>query len=896
MKIDPLKLIKDFIHEYLHDNLDEIIDFRLYDLREDEKYGCPNRKFDSDDTNLMRAIYCVLFSDAWQGLTMDTLEDYTFRGDTMNTYNTMFGRPCNDSLHPGLDKFSPSKELISKVEYFQNYVCGTIGNMCVLPNIGQKYNGEYETMNTYRGCHYIWHDFFDQFLVALESVLEKKEDADYPLQKHIMLNEQAFRPYMNDDGITRLSQALLWEDYLNKDGKPFISSKGFFYWRNFDMTADDYLLEAERYVDFATRVIRHRADIMVKKLKIKLYMKHRTIDPVAIKELTCLDFHIPSYQRGYRWTTQQVSELLEDIEDFCEKGAKGIYCIQPLVVKEHGTSWDVIDGQQRLTTINIILSCLNQEKYKLQYQTRPKSQMFLSYILNRTEEEAKENIDFYHMIEARNFILRWKQGKDEEYIKEFTKILLDKVKFIWYDTDTQDPIEVFTRLNIDKIPLTSAELIKAILLNRSNFPSDDNYERIRLIQQDIASQWNEIEAMLQNDEFWLFFHDDTYTQETRIDFIFELMCSQRVLGEPTEDIGTDQSRVFRYFYGYFHDSKYSETTLKIVWEKVKKIYSTLYEWFTHLELYHYIGYLMARPKESTRQKGNPAAQQALLFKYLTEWNKPGMTIGKFKEYLIGEINNTLNDCADLGKIYELKGCPKTQCRPLLLLHNVESVIQQGLIVQKEYGQSVFTKFPFNLYKKEKWDVEHIDSNTSNELTSFNEQKEWLLTTYIISTDEQRKDIKNFCLNMQDNDNEAERKRIFDKLAQEILPEGNAEEYLDEEEKNMVWNFTLLDESTNRSYGNAIFPAKRRTIIGKEQGVYYPIPTFNKEKGFEVPVERKSKSAFIPPCTKQAFMKYYSPTSGSMVAWTKNDAEAYLKNIYRILSQKFKVKDYVSNTI
>lgn len=190
-------------------------------------------------------------------------------------------------------------------------------------------------------------------------------------------------------------------------------------------------------------------------------MKHRTIGPVAIKELICLDFHIPSYQRGYRWTTQQIKELLEDIECFCEKGAKGIYCIQPLVVKGHGAYWDVIDGQQRLTTINIILSCLNQEKYKLQYQTHPQSQIFLSCILNRTEEEAKENIDFYHMIKARNFILRWKQDKNDEYIKNFTEVLLNKVKFIWYDTDTQDPIEVFTRLNIDKIPLTSAELIKA---------------------------------------------------------------------------------------------------------------------------------------------------------------------------------------------------------------------------------------------------------------------------------------------------------------------------------------------------------------------------------------------------------------------------------------------------
>ena len=59
MNVDPIQLIKDFVHDYLHDNINELATFQLYDLREDEKYGCPNRKFDSDDTNLMRAIYCV---------------------------------------------------------------------------------------------------------------------------------------------------------------------------------------------------------------------------------------------------------------------------------------------------------------------------------------------------------------------------------------------------------------------------------------------------------------------------------------------------------------------------------------------------------------------------------------------------------------------------------------------------------------------------------------------------------------------------------------------------------------------------------------------------------------------------------------------------------------------
>lgn len=592
----------------------------------------------------------------------------------------------------------------------------------------------------------------------------------------------AFSPYKGKGGAAILAKHLLWEDYLDENSFPYISSKGYYYWRNYNMTREEYLQEAERYVDFATSVIEHRVKRMVEMLKTKLYMTHRTIDPVSIKEIADEKFNIPSYQRGYRWTTQQVKELLEDIEDFYKKGAEGIYCIQPLVVKLNGTEWDVIDGQQRLTTINILLSCLGEKKYLLQYATRDKSQHFLDAILEKSEDSAKENIDFYHMIEARNYILKWKKGKSEDFLKEFTSVVLNKVKFIWYDTNTQDPIDVFTRLNIDKIPLTSAELIKAILLNRSNFPSKDNYERVRLLQQDIASQWNEIEAMLQNDEFWLFFHDDFNTPETRIDYIFDLMCTQRVLGEPSEDIGTDQSHVFRYFYDFFHHEKYSEATLKKVWNEAKKIYSTLYEWYTDLELYHYIGYLMARPKESTRQKGNHAAQQKLLFTYLTEWGSPGMTKKKFKEYLIREIDNTLNDCADLGKVYEVKGTPKTQCRPLLLLHNVESVIQQGNIMQKEYGQRIFNKFPFNLYKKEKWDVEHIDSNTSNDLTDFNEQKEWLLTTYIIASDEQREDIKNFCLNMQDSDNENERKRIFEKLAQEILPAGHDEDILTEEEK------------------------------------------------------------------------------------------------------------------
>lgn len=88
-------------------------------------------------------------------------------------------------------------------------------------------------------------------------------------------------------------------------------------------------------------------------------------------------------------------------------------------------------------------------------------------------------------------------SKDEEWKKTFKDVLLNKVKFIWYDTDEQDPIDVFKRLNIDKISLTPSELIKALLLNRNNFDSKEGWDQIHLRQQEIASEWDAIEGALQ---------------------------------------------------------------------------------------------------------------------------------------------------------------------------------------------------------------------------------------------------------------------------------------------------------------------------------------------------------------------------------------------------------------
>ena len=106
-----------------------------------------------------------------------------------------------------------------------------------------------------------------------------------------------------------------------------------------------------------------------------------------ISELKNNIFKILIYQRGYRWTEQQVIDLLNDINEFMERnhGKEEIYCLQPLVVKEKDSSWEVIDGQQRLTTIKIVLACLKEQtSYTIEYKTRAPSPLTGQLFIERS--------------------------------------------------------------------------------------------------------------------------------------------------------------------------------------------------------------------------------------------------------------------------------------------------------------------------------------------------------------------------------------------------------------------------------------------------------------------------------------------------------------------------------
>lgn len=630
-------------------------------------------------------------------------------------------------------------------------------------------------------------------------------------------------------------------------------------------------------------------------------MAENKIELRSVNELLGMKFYIPSYQRGYRWTEQQVKDLLNDINEFKPEKNKDTneetwYCLQPLVVRrmdENDSSlekendridwYEVIDGQQRLTTIFLTIHYFNEMwvgKLKtllptIKYATRNDGFLAIKCLEINDDQNVhtqgkvfKDYIDYHFMKQAYKTIHDWAKEMGATFNNnDFQSKFIHRTKVIWYESVDEDPIKVFTRLNIGKISLTNAELIKALFLNRSNFHvSNDSHLKLR--QQEIASEWDNIEYTLQNDEFWLFLHEDCYNRPTRIDFIFDLICEQKVLGE-FGNIGTDDYKTFRYFYEYF---KSKSSNIENCWRIVKSYSQTFNEWFNDVELYHYIGYLIHQGEK----------MDELCKKWNEEKSKEDF-IAKLKVLIIEKIRK----CNDLNKQYEVDGGPaKTTCKPLLLLHNIQTVVNQNnqLKSKEEYKLPVFYKFPFHLFKKENWDVEHIDSNTTNGLEKEKDQKEWL--KYSVLGTELSDGLKERIKAFINNDNGQE---SFESICREIEQYNRSESWKNpEQDKNKVWNFVLLDAGTNRGYGNSIFPAKRRCIIGKDQGKKYSID----EGTLEIKVEYGA-IAFIPPVTKNVFLKYYNTSVDNLREWCESDAESYKLNIFETL-QEFGVIDSSQN--
>ena len=605
----------------------------------------------------------------------------------------------------------------------------------------------------------------------------------------------------------------------------------------------------------------------------------------SIYELLGKNYFIPSYQRGYRWDKRQIYDLLEDLYGFAEdsNAEKGdFYCLQPIVVKkcdrmtiefnnlsselDNNTWYEVIDGQQRLTSIYLLFRYLldkgsidlladyGSELYRITYQTHEKD---TNYIQNPSEY-CEDSPNAYYITSGYQHISNWfealpvNKGKPQiRSIREkfmnlltSTKESNDKnigyVQVIWYETDDGDPIKTFTRLNIGKIPLKNAELIKALFLQKRD---DSNVSQIQQIQ--IAKEWDQIEATLQNKRLWAFLNKGLPDTPTHIEYIFDVIFtvdggkeiielgnesfkkkydgkepnlnskaqkSERdELGKKkfADKYGSDEYASFRFFSERFVNA--DRIVIENQWDIVKNYYETLKEWYYNPLWYHYIGFLI--------YCGKPITEIYDLY--------IGKTKKEFANNLINEIRNTLKvqykskddlsvDITHNNESIVLSNKTKTLLRQILVLYNIE------FIVQKNEGlSSGYILFPFDLFKSEEWDIEHVDSFTTNPLTDVNQQKEWLSTALDVLkeygidykttekiTKSEANSLDGFLSELKTSVSFDDVKLVVSKLAGEYLPT----EEVHKDIKNTLGNLTLLNSDINRGYGNAIFPSKKKVLI------------------------------------------------------------------------------------
>ena len=610
-------------------------------------------------------------------------------------------------------------------------------------------------------------------------------------------------------------------------------------------------------------------------------------------------FYIDAYQRGYRWTSNEVRALLDDIREFSQteyntSRTNNFYCLQPVILTKSDEGMKVIDGQQRLTTLFLIYIFYtniydnefkrSQMPYGLSYKNKENLSTCLNELKNNRYFRAEDfeklksyemDIDCYFIIEAYREICDYFKYLLEtaeliNQIDDMRKVFDNYMKIIWYelkDCDQSKEIDIFTKINMGKIPLTNSELIKALLLKNV----DEDFEAY---QQNISIKWDEIESKLLNDDFWSFLTNNDSKYSTRIDFIFEVLSHElnetilkdiKCNGEELFIDKKSNTELFSFYVinNYFkhlviNEKMSKKDCIKVVWDKLTEYYRMFSDWYCNRTWYHLIGYNVYVSKDKSIDR---LYEICLNYKNQTESSgHKTYFLNKLKELTI----QTISDSKFIDGMFNKKSLElmlnnynysddSERIRRILLLYNLA-------VLEEE--EKTDTRFLFNKFKnKNEWDIEHINAIADEKPydDSDNDDNAWLV----------------WLKSVRELDDFNKIKLKSGKKAVDIIDEIiNEKKYLDKNDNgnlidlyesvinyfngldnpNLIGNLTLLNSTINRSYKNVVFPLKRIRIIDECCRDYY-----------------------IPLGTKKVFLKAYSK-SNNLVKWTKDDFNYYIQDI------------------
>ncbi len=218
----------------------------------------------------------------------------------------------------------------------------------------------------------------------------------------------------------------------------------------------------------------------------ELALKEASIKEIFNGYEKCV-YEIPIYQRNYAWGKDEISALVQDIYDAYSKKSNKPYYIGTLVSFHKGDNvFEIIDGQQRLTTLRILLDVLGLEvQNKLTYRARRKSDNTLKNLGKKfsNDEELDEGIiSGYKYAESAIKNLGFQEGGKEK--KEFVAFFEDKVRIIHYQVPKDiDLNHYFEIMNSRGEQLEKHEIVKAKLMSKL---ADDEKKAFNIIWESCA--------------------------------------------------------------------------------------------------------------------------------------------------------------------------------------------------------------------------------------------------------------------------------------------------------------------------------------------------------------------------------------------------------------------------
>ena len=536
-------------------------------------------------------------------------------------------------------------------------------------------------------------------------------------------------------------------------------------------------------------------------------------------------FNIPEYQRGYKWTKEDVSALLNDLKKFenANTDKNSFYCLQNItIVPNKNKEFDVVDGQQRLTTLYILLGYLKSEgieelkeldfKNKLKYSIRDTTGKFLSEVITEKNfwtseikpEESTHRDEYY----IREVALGMKEWFEEQKLSADT--ILNRLKLIINKINGKEEAEtIFANINGSKVPLDGADLVRAVLMTRSakeKFTESNSEKKINEFRVRMGMELDEINRWWSVEEVKSYFQqflpnatekDENFNQkEFHINLLYKLFFE---IYKGSEKVNKFSFKFFEYgFCG--NSEKAPEKANYEMYQKILSLHLTLKDWYQHHQLYHLLGYLFINLKngisineiwkkwESTDTKETFIMElKELIGEQLLKCYREDDEKKDVKKELLNQIKDIQYNWYDSGLLFQLL--------PLMdVIHFLN--LPTG-------------KLKPSYFRVANEDKEHIMcQNPQSEtecITRSKEVVEQYLDSLFKEEEQNSKDLAKY---------EELKKLLPPEGAVSIEIQEKIEKQLHAYCLNSIGNIVLLNPSVNRSYKNALYNEKVARIIAE----------------------------------------------------------------------------------